>query len=321
MCARTLVRGGDVGVLFGADHAAPLAGMTTAQACSRPEALAEAFLAAHGTHGHDVVVVHAHAFVSLEALGGWVHFPTHGPPLLRSRPPSLPSRPISPWEDGRVPVLLEASCLVRDRLAAEACVAVSVTGPLTLAGGILGEARVLGVLPETPPEVASALACAEESVSNLVRAAAREGLGVMVAEPLASLVSPQVFRRVVAPPLSRLLALGATILHICGDSSHLLSELEPLGAPAVSLDRVDLARASHLLGTAVVMGGTPVDTVHRGPPRLVRAQVRALGRRVPKPFAPCTGCDLVWDTPCAHVQAFVRGAREAVSLGEGWRRP
>lgn len=307
-----------VALLFGVDHARMVAGMVGPDAFCNPASMAHAFVVAHGTYCHDLVIVHSDAFVCVEAAGGRVTLPDRGPPILVARPP-IPERPLDPWRDGRLPVLMEAACLVRRRLEGRAETAVSLTGPFTLAAAVQGEAAALRAVPFTSSASQALMTWAEESVSRAVRAAADEGLGVMVAEPLAALLSPCAFAQVVAESLRRILACGGDIVHICGDSSHLLPILPSLGGGAFSLDRVDLTKASHALqGRAVLMGGPSSELVRAGPLARVSDAARECAKVEPA-IIPCNGCDLAWDTPVAHGQAFVRGARAQQARSRGMR--
>jgi uroporphyrinogen-III decarboxylase len=210
-------------------------------------------------------------------------------------------------------VLLEAACEVRHHLLGAAFVAVSVTGPFTLAAGVAGEASFLENLQDPGARERDILECAVQSSTRLVHAAREEGLGIMIAEPLAALISCSLFLEVLTPGLSRILAEGGEIVHICGDSSHLLPLLPSLGAPAFSLDRVDLAAASQAFGDGpMVVGGLTATAVRDGPPKRVYSATAHVCGTVERRFIPCTGCDLVWDTPAANVLAFVEGARVAL---------
>lgn len=306
-----------VGLLFSADHAAWIARIPGSLAFHNPERMASAFLCAHALYDHGLVVIHSDAFIGVEALGGSCRFPEAGPPILVQRPRALPRRSLDPQRDGRIPLLLDAAAIVRRHLASRAVVAVSVTGPFTLAAGLEGEARFLESVGTPTSRNRDALACAQESTVNLVRAARREGLIVMLAEPLAAAVSPALFEAVAAPALRHVLAEGDAIVHICGDCAHLLRLLPALGAPVVSLDDVDLTSASRVLPQeTVLLAGLSPATIREGPPERVRIAAREAGARAAANVRPCSGCDLVWDTPPSHAQAFVRGARDAIAQRE-----
>ncbi|MBN1425261.1 hypothetical protein JXA88_11965 [Candidatus Fermentibacteria bacterium] len=302
-----------VALLFSVDHAAWIAGVPASHAFHSPTRMASVVLYAHAVYGHDLVVVHSDAFILLEALGGECAYSDAGPPVLIRRPPAESERPIDPERDGRIPLLLEAASLVRRHLSGMSAVAVSITGPLTLAAGVVGEAGFLASLGSMTAQYRTVLACAEETVANIARAARREGMLVMLAEPLAGMLSPSLFEAEAAPTLRRILADAEAIVHICGDCSHLLPLLPAVGASAFSLDDVDIGAASRtLLDTTMLMGGVTPFAIREGPPERVRVLAReacATGSGL----VPCSGCDLVWDTPRENARAFVQGARDATS--------
>ena len=104
------------------------------------------------------------------------------------------------------------------------------------------------------------------------------------------------------------------ILHICGDTSHLVKNMCATGAQGLSLDSpVDLARAAREVDPDVVLIGNidPVGVMVQETPEGVRRAVRALldSMEPYENFILSTGCDLPYETPFENIDAFMKEGR------------
>lgn len=297
-----------VAVLAGVGYVSGATGLSWSELMGGARTLARAFSEAFRASVPDLLVLHLHALVGVEAAGGVVAYGPGGP-LLVERPPRVPSRPLDPWADGRLPLLLEAASLVRASADAPREVGVSLTGPVSLAAGVAGEVAFLRSLGEghVPWET---LHWAQESVATEIRAARAEGLAVMVAEPLMGLVSLPV-ARTLAPVLAPTLALGVQVLHICGPSLHLLPLLGRFLVPFLSLEGPALWEVCARDEGPRPMGGIDPLLVRRGPPSELWAEVGEVVERLGPRGVVAPSCELVPQTPVAHVRALVEAAREA----------
>jgi MtaA/CmuA family methyltransferase len=139
---------------------------------------------------------------------------------------------------------------------------------------------------------------------------------ICILEPTAMFLSPSAFRAFSGAYVSQLVdALDAmTLLHICGDTTHLIAEMCETGAEGLSLDApMDLkATAEHVSEDVILVGNIdPVDVMAQGRPDDVRAAVDHLLKRMhPYPnFILSTGCDLPPETPLANIQALMDAGR------------
>ncbi|MDI7247232.1 MAG: uroporphyrinogen decarboxylase family protein [Bacillota bacterium] len=104
------------------------------------------------------------------------------------------------------------------------------------------------------------------------------------------------------------------ILHICGDTSHLVRNMCATGAHGLSLDSpVDFARAAREADPEVVLIGNvdPVGVMVQETPDGVRRAVRALLDMMEpyENFILSTGCDLPYETPFENIDAFMKEGR------------
>ncbi|NLG80295.1 MAG: hypothetical protein GX492_10835 [Firmicutes bacterium] len=110
------------------------------------------------------------------------------------------------------------------------------------------------------------------------------------------------------------IAAPMMVLHICGDTSHLVKNMCATGAQGLSLDSpVDLARSAREVDPEVVLIGNidPVGVMVQETPEGVRRAVRALLESMEpyENFILSTGCDLPYETPFENIDAFMREGR------------
>lgn len=195
-------------------------------------------------------------------------------------------------------------------------------GPFTLAARLYGIGETL-VETADRPELVHALAA---KATRFLLAYGREikaagARGVIVAEPMAGLISPEALREFSSPYVRELVdALGdegfEVVLHNCGARlPHLAAVLEsgartlhfgqPMDIVAARAEVPDgVVVCGNLDPAAVFVGARPEETAER-----TRGLLRAVGKARPG-FVVSSGCDLPPDTPLANVEAFFRAVRE-----------
>jgi len=105
---------------------------------------------------------------------------------------------------------------------------------------------------------------------------------------------------------------GRSILHICGQTGHLLGSIKGSGAMALSVDQcMDLAKVREILNGRMSLIGnvSPTESLLFGTPGEVESESRACLDHDVNVLAP--GCGLAPRTPPGNVQAMVRTAKEA----------
>ncbi len=220
-------------------------------------------------------------------------------------------------KDGRAVAFIETMKLMSANL--ECLPGAYCTGPYTLAGLMMGatEAAMNTVLK--PDLVHEVLTVATRVITRYVTALSLAGAKVLaVLEPTAVMLSPDAFWEFSGQYIARIFnAIPDTgrLLHICGDSTHLVDNMVKTGAEGLSLDSpVDLVEVARRVPDKTVLIGNlaPVTVMRNGSPEKVRAAVRGLLDRMSfyPDFILSTGCDLPPDTPLENIAAFMEAGRE-----------
>ncbi|MDZ7796863.1 MAG: uroporphyrinogen decarboxylase family protein [Candidatus Marinimicrobia bacterium] len=198
-----------------------------------------------------------------------------------------------------------------------------VTGPYTLAGLIMGaENAAMQSMAEGKVFHELCKVCCNKILDYtrlLIEAGAQL---IAVLDPSAMMLSPDKFREFSIGYVKPIIKLchehdAGMILHVCGDTMHLLEEMNNSGADALSLDAdVDFSKAAEVIDENMVLIGNlcPTGKIMTASPHDVQAEVEnllAAMRDVPN-YILSTGCDLPPEVPEKNVTAFMRTARKKV---------
>jgi len=308
---RHLFRPGRAGLLYSIDHAAYLASVSSREALQSSSVMSRVLVSSANQYQQDLVLVHSDAFVEIQAAGGKLAFAEIGPPTLRTRPKLNSLKALDPYRDGRLPLMLEAADMVRNQLPADQVVVVSVKGPFTFAAALVGESDFLANVTKPGSREWELLDLARESSRRMMRAVREIGAFPMLAEPLASLVSVEVFLEMVEPSIRFLTGGEETIVHMCGNTDHLFPVLAPMSGIFHSLEITDILKAlTFLSSSAFLIGGMGSAFVRHSSEAAIRESARRILESTPVDrFLLCSGCDLVWDSPVSKGRALVEAAR------------
>ncbi|MCD6337056.1 MAG: uroporphyrinogen decarboxylase family protein [Candidatus Marinimicrobia bacterium] len=223
-------------------------------------------------------------------------------------------------DDGRLLSYAETLQRMRKELPENILCGAYVTGPYTLAGLIMG-AENAAIQTIADPENFHKLCrmCSEKILDYtglLIESGAQM---VAVLDPSAMMLSPNSFREFALEYVNPITAFChkhdvATILHVCGNTEHLLEEMNVSGVDALSLDSdVDFTKVADVIDEKIALIGNlcPTGKIMSGSPDDVRQDVEDLMdsmRDVPN-FILSTGCDLPIEVPEENVTAFMRSAR------------
>jgi len=226
-------------------------------------------------------------------------------------------RVVDPLEDARIRSYIRTMELMSRSIPIPR--AAYVTGPFTLAGLLMGASDIAMATITDPHLVHQTVHFCTDICIRYSRALTEAGADIIVIlEPTATFLSPQAFaefcgayvREVIASPG----AAGDAVLHICGDTSHILREMCATGACALSLDSpVDLRAAASRVDPEVILIGNidPVGIMVQQSPQ----EVACATRRLLDSMAQCdsfilsTGCDLPYETPHENIDAFMSEGR------------
>jgi uroporphyrinogen decarboxylase len=220
-----------------------------------------------------------------------------------------------PEKSARMPIFLDV--VERMNRAFDCPVIAYVIGPFTLCGLLTGATQVIKSVLKKPEFLEELLSFSTGVVDRYARALVASGAtSICILEPTATVLSPIQFKKFSGDYIQDILRDWnvPSILHICGDSRSLISEMLRTGCAALSLDsQVDLTEVIEQAPEDVLIIGNidPVDVVAHGDDKTIRNVVQNLVMKMAerKNFVLSTGCDLPLDTPLENIEAMVSSAR------------
>lgn len=252
-----------------------------------------------------------------------------GLPLLKTDHdfPSVLENPIKSWEAlsalrlpdpysaKRMATNLESLALIARSF--DKPLAISVQGPFTLAVEMVGATDVCRGIIRHPEFIHEVLAFTNRVVRDYSVACVDAGVKLIcVSEPSAVILSPEWFEELVGSYLRRLFGhLSAwRVLHVCGNTTHLLPQMLATGAEGLSLDQlVDIPGIAHEVPNDVVLIGNvdPVGVMlEKTPEQISEVVLRMLAAMGSHPnYLFSFGCDLAPDTPPENIRAAMEASR------------
>ena len=297
------------------------------------EKSADAIIACQRRFGHDCVVGSIHDLgLDVEPLGGRTDFPLRGVPRVVKEPFADKRRFSNPRiplmdRDGRLPGILKAHELVKERIGSEVAVAANIDGPVTKATIYRGTERLMRDFIGDP-------AFAEDLVefATLVAISHIQYLGqagadfVFLASSMDGpvIISPDLYLRYTIPSLRKIVTASKeagmdVVFHPHGRFTderfrHLVDAAIDTGIAGFQFpEDCDLGTAKHLWGDRVaILGGVDIPTVLTpGPPERIREETRGCidqaafgGGYVMMP-----SCSIHRGDPIEHIDVMVTATR------------
>lgn len=238
-------------------HNLEVAGKKHGAFSSDPHVMAEVILRGLEAYETDAVYVSSDNYLIAEAMGGKVHLPEDDPPVLLSHAANCieDAVKLSPLDvsKGRIPVILEATQMLRKQLGDEIFVKTCIdSAPFTAAAGLMGPQEFLYNLIDEPEMCHDFLRLCTESVVRYGIAAAEAGAhGLAFGDSSAVMISRAMFEEFALPYARQAIAelkkrTGLPVFyHVCGDTRHILDLMTFTGADCVEIDSMvpmELAR-------------------------------------------------------------------------------
>lgn len=228
---------------------------------------------------------------------------------------------------GRVPVVCEAIKLLQDDIGGEVAVGTYVLGPFTLAGQLMDLNDLLKLSFKKQDLVNATLDRLADVIIEIAKAYRAAGADYITVREMGAptdVLSPKVFKNVVAPHLKKIFdALAGincpAVLHMCGRTNPIMTILKETGAPAISVEQSnDLAKSREDIGWDVLLFGN-VDAynvlVTGNPPDVEAAVLKALEGSVDAVWPSCD----IWPTaPLENMKAMVETVKKYGA--EKWAR-
>lgn len=259
----------------------------------------------------------------VEALGLKLKFPENASP-------SVMEHPVKSQEDleifrnrwhgitGRMKVFIE----VMEKLAKKYPAIIKsgyVIGPFTMAGELMGPVDIGINVSLDPKFVLNTIDFSIQIISEYIHAFFNSGAdAVTILEPLAMILSPEQYKEFSLNPFKRLVSNlnnKPLILHICGDTNHLIELMLDSGAIGLSLDSIiNFEELKKTVPDKIALIGNldPTEIFLQSTPDEVAEATRFLKEvmRDNKNFILSSGCDIPIDAPLENIAAFMKAARE-----------
>jgi uroporphyrinogen decarboxylase len=312
---------------FIGDHAATVLGVTVSSYHQSAELMAEAQIAAWRTYGHDWVGIGPVLGIA-ECLGSKFVYPDQSAPYIIKHaindPADLDALSIPSVQDQRIALYVDAARRIQEAIGQQVPVSLNVRSPFSTAANLRGTEELLRDLIYRPDFAHRLLRFALDATLPVLEAAAHLGIRFGSSDPVASgsLISPKHFREFAQPyerelmqTMERLSGYPA-LLHICGNTKKVWTDMAATGAGFLSLDDVvDLATAKESIGDRTILVGNvkPTESMYLGSPEEVRQDVRnciAAAGDSPRGFMLAVGCGLPIHTRPENVHALIAATRE-----------
>jgi len=266
-------------------------------------------------------------------FGAVVLFPEDGLPFcstpLLGDPDDLATLVLpDPSSGRRMSDRLEAVRSMREQLGDEVPVMGWVEGALAEAADLRGSTDLLMDIYDRPEWLLELLEKCTEVAISFARLQVKAGAHIIgLGDAIASQISPAMYRQYALPYEKRIFAavqeMGAlTRLHICGDTTRLLSDMAESGADIIDLDwMVDMEAATENLGSHVPLCGNfdPVAVMLQGTPEKVyKATFDCMEAGGARCFS-AAGCEIPEGTPHENLRAQSKALEDLYS-DAGYRR-
>jgi uroporphyrinogen decarboxylase len=226
-----------------------------------------------------------------------------------------------PYKDGRMPTTLEGFRLISKNI--DKPLAVSIVGPFTLAAELADVTTIARSIIRNPDFVYKLLDFTTKIVSDYAAAAAENGVKLIcISDPTGIILSPKKFEELVASNLRKIFEkMGEDVwkvIHICGDTTHLLDQMLNCGAEGLSLDQlVNLPEIAKKVPKDVVLIGNldPIHVLAEMSPQQIEEKVLELLRDMNSypNYIFSYGCDCLPDTPIENLKASIKAGHTKLS--------
>lgn len=263
--------------------------------------------------------------VEIEALGSETNFPENAnpsvaKPLIKNREDLKILK--GNWQgiSGRMKVFIE----VMEKIAKKYSIIKGgyVIGPFTMAGELMG-ANDIAMQAMLNPELVSELVnFSLEVISEYANALFNAGAdAIAVLEPLAVILSPKKYKEFSLYPFKKLVSNlnnKPLILHICGNTNHLIKSMLDSGAVGLSLDSgINFEELKKIIPQEITLMGNlnPVKIFLQSTPDQVAEATKSLKESMKdtKNFILSSGCDIPVNTPLKNIEAFMKAARGKIN--------
>lgn len=223
-----------------------------------------------------------------------------------------------PLGEGRMHDRVRAAALFKQKVGGRLLIEGWIEGPCAEAADLRGINALMLDFYDDPAFVRDLFEFVVEMELGFAKAQLEAGAELIgVGDAAASLVGPKIYDEFVWPYEKKLVdglhEMGARVrLHICGNTSRILSGMGRLGCEIVDLDfMVPVAQARREMGPDQVLLGNidPVADIRNGSPESVTSAIAECHRQAGGRYIVGAGCEIPRDTPPENVLALGDYAR------------
>lgn len=305
-------------------HAARVTGIKVSEYFLSADKMVEAQIAAYRKYRTESVGAHPNI---VEAIGAKVVYPEQSTPyvaeaVIKDFSDLDKLEPPNPLKAKPLAVFWEAMRRLVDEVGNEVPVSIGITGPFGTAAYLRGIEFFLRDLYKNPEFAHKLLRFSLDSIIPVIEEAGKLGVSFGIFEPTSSgsVISAKQYREFAFPYQKELVEVmkrcgpAAPMLHICGNTKRIWTDMVHTGAGILSLDNeVDMAEAKAAVGDLVPLMGNvhPTQTMLFGTERDVFENVRQCLLKAynsPKGYVLALGCGLPINTPPENIHALVSAA-------------
>lgn len=293
------------------------------------EKMANAACTSYELYGFECAVAPFDLGIEAEVLGAEMNFYTHKSkedivyPTVKKKAIEEPEEvnvPEKLEEKGRVPVVLKAIEIMKEKVGDEVPVATYILGPYTLAGQIMDLEKLLKMSFKKPDRIGELLTTLAGMLIELGRIYKDAGVDYITVREMGAptdVLSPRMFRSLIQPPLKDIFSElpKPTVLHICGDTNLIVDLMWDCGPTAISVEQKnDVAKTREKLGDDALIFGNidPFGTLVQGSVDDIRSAVKKAIEGGVNSVWP--GCDIWPAVPKENMLAFVEAVKEFGAL-------
>lgn len=291
------------------------------EAHEKGEDMAKLAIAAYTELGFDAVRAPFCQTFEAEALGCTVKWggKENIPGIDHPTPYKLDDTPVLPddfLERGRIPELIKAIKIMKEKVGDEVAIIGGIIGPFTIAGAMLDAVPILKASFKNPDKLHPFLDVAERAGTMLGKALIDAGADLIAVEDMQAspdLIAPHTYRDLEVEYQARQVeALSVpVILHICGNVDKIVMFMGDTGCAGISLEpKADVRKAREIVGDdTVLIGGVDTATVlfMKGPKEVREGSIEQIEMGLDI-LAP--GCAIAPGTPTENLLEMVKVARE-----------
>lgn len=292
------------------------------EAHTNPELMAKLAIANYELSGLEAVRLPYCLTVLVEAMGCEINMGT------KNRQPSVIEHPYPKSLDGaaipadllqrgRIPAVLEAIKIVREKVGPDVPIIGGMEGPITVASDLVSVKSFMKWSIKKTDLFEQALDLATEATIAYANAMVEAGADVIaIADPVASpdLMSPDSFRQFLKARLQKFSASvnSVTVLHICGKVNAILSDMADCGFEGLSVEEKigNVKEGKKIIGDRARLVGNVSSpfTLLPGPIDKIKAEAKEALEGGVDVLAP--GCGIAPMTPLENIKAMVAARDE-----------